>query len=263
LEQAETSRRECLVVSRRLADEFPLLNEFQYLCAKDYRDLAAVLNLRHRSQEAYEAGKESESLLEPLCEAEPLTVRYRSALAYLHNQLGTIAAGLGRVEEAVDHFEKARTNQQKLVNQEPKVLAHRQQLAVVLRDHAWFLVFCSESSVVDPRAACDLANESLLNNPKEAAAYTVLAAALCRIGEFEAAVDAGRDALRYRDGGSETVEEDLTRLFLAMALFKSGDIDGAREEYQRAKQVLMGKETIDDCRRNLVNELEELLKANP
>jgi uncharacterized protein HemY len=119
---------------------------------------------------------------------------------------------------------------------------------------AWFLATCPEAKFRDPRRAIELANKAVALGPKEGNFRNTLGVAHYRAGEWKPAMEALKESMDLRKGGNS-----FEWFFLAMAHWRLGEKDEARQWYDRAVEWMEKNKPQDEELRRFRDEAKELL----
>jgi uncharacterized protein HemY len=119
---------------------------------------------------------------------------------------------------------------------------------------AWLLVNCPDHALRDPAQALQLAKQAVDLAPKMGDYWNTLGAAHYRVGEWQKAVDALKESMRFRQGGDPT-----DWFFLAMAHWRLGDKDQGRTWHQKAVEWMDKQQSQDEEFRQFRAESAQLL----
>src|SRR5262249_49541853 len=103
--------------------------------------------------------------------------------------------------------------------------------AVTCNNVAWMLATCPDEKLRNPRWAVELARKTIELDPKPRFIWNTLGAAEYCAGEWQAALQALEKSMALSKGG-----DSFDWFFLAMASWRLGEKDKAREWYDRAMQ---------------------------
>ena len=138
-----------------------------------------------------------------------------------------------------------------------KAIALDQQDAEAHNDLAWLLATCADAKLRDPKQAVKLAKRAVELAPKNPGYPNTLGAAYYRTGDLKAAIAAFEKSMKLRKGG-----DSFDWFFLAMAQWKLGEKDKARELYERAVRWMDKNKPKDEELRRFRSEAAELLGVN-
>jgi tetratricopeptide (TPR) repeat protein len=112
----------------------------------------------------------------------------------------------------------------------------------------------------DPRRAVEIAREAIQMSPKNWTATDALGIALFRIGDWQASIDAFEKSIALVGMDPLPQYIDPKRwLYIAMAEWRLGNKDKAREWYDRAVQWMEKSKPINEELRRFRDEAAELL----
>jgi serine/threonine protein kinase/Flp pilus assembly protein TadD len=195
--------------------------------------------------------------------------------AFAHNRLGADLINLGREEEAITCLRKA-------IECEPKYVLAYYNLGIALyrkgrsdeaiacyrkaieldpsdcgsRNYlAWILVTCEDLKIRNYAEGLKLAQRNIELVPKEGIYWNTLGAAHYRAGNGKETVAALEKSMQLRGGG-----DSYDWFFLAMAHWRLGEKDKARQWYDRAVQWMDKKMSKDKELGRFRAEAAELLK---
>jgi tetratricopeptide (TPR) repeat protein len=143
-------------------------------------------------------------------------------------------------------YDKALADYGELLKADPKSAETHNNLA-------WLLATCPDARWRDPARAVELARKAVGLAEKSAYAWNTLGVAQYRAGDWPAAAEALRKSVELSGGGEST-----DWLFLAMAYWRLGKKDEARQWYDKAAQW-MEKNKADDELRGFRAEADALL----
>jgi serine/threonine protein kinase/Flp pilus assembly protein TadD len=140
------------------------------------------------------------------------------------NQLALLRKKQGRLGEARALFEDT------LKGRRQALPAGHPDTVRTMHHLAWILATAADAKLRDPQRALALAKEAVRHSPPGDDEWTTLGAAYYRVGDWDNAVI----ALEKEESKRSDSFVPRNRLFLAMALWKRGEADKAREWYDRA-----------------------------
>jgi serine/threonine protein kinase/tetratricopeptide (TPR) repeat protein len=170
--------------------------------------------------------------------------------ANAYGYLGAALANQGRLDEAIAAHRRA-------VELEPKNTPANRNLGLALNTLAWALATDPVPTRRDPGRAVSVANEAVELNPREGATHNTLGVALYRADRWKESVATLEKSMELRKGGDS---DDW--FFLAMAHWKLGEKDKAREWYDRAVQWMDKHQPKNEELRRFRAEAAELLGLN-
>jgi tetratricopeptide (TPR) repeat protein len=194
--------------------------------ADAHNDLGGVLFDQGRFQEAEAAFREA--------------IRLVPKRSLYHSNRGNALFGLGRFSEVdSEHRESLRL--------EP-------ESANVHNQAAWFHANCPDGRFRDPQRAVELAKKAVALAPKDGDCWNTLGVAHYRAGDYQAALTALQKSMELRAGG-----DSGDWFFLAMAYWKRGEKEKAREWYGKAVQWMENNRPNDGELRRFRTEAGTLL----
>jgi tetratricopeptide (TPR) repeat protein len=143
-------------------------------------------------------------------------------------RLATVLHVTGRTEEAHDYYLRAREQYRRQLLMHPVWQAYN--------DLAWFLVGCRDAELVDTAEAERLASRAVELAPNSHPPWRTLGSAQYRNGNWSAAVDSLQNAIRLDHG-----DAPFDWFFLAMAYWKLGNREQARQSFDQGVKVIKGK----------------------
>ncbi len=155
-------------------------------------------------------------------------VALRPSFSEAHSDLGQLLARTGRYDEAISHFDAALEN---MLYKEPYVARCNKGLALHRKG--------SRDEGIAELRAC------LASAPSFCKGHRELGRVLLGDGKRREAVDELAAYARY----CERVPD--AHLQLGLARMKAGDLAGARESFERCKELGEGTAEGDECRRSL------------
>jgi tetratricopeptide (TPR) repeat protein len=168
-----------------------------------------------------------------------------------HCNLGNALRGQGKREDAIAAYRKAI----ELYQKHPRGQNARSGLAGLLNGLAWTLATDAEPARRDPARAASLAKEAVELEPLQGGHWNTLGAAQYRAGNWKDAIAALEKSMELSKGGDSS-----DWFFLAMAHWKLGEKDKAREWYDKAVQWMDKNQPKNDELRRFRAEAAELLE---
>jgi eukaryotic-like serine/threonine-protein kinase len=193
------------------------------------------------------AYRQALALGERLAEDFPRTSQYRRELAATRQELGEQLTTWGRAEEAVREYAEALALCERLVEEYPESPG-------IGRDLARLLANCPDARFRDPGRAVRLAEEAVRLAPRGGDCWSVLGVARYRAGDWAGSVVALSKATELRSGGDAG-----EWFFLALAHWRLGDKQAAREWYDRAKRWMEENRPTDSGLRRAQAEAAALI----
>jgi serine/threonine protein kinase/tetratricopeptide (TPR) repeat protein len=163
-----------------------------------------------------------------LGEDKPDTLQSMNNVAYTHSRLDQYAKAIEWYEETL------RRRLEKFHIEHPDTLKSMNALA-------WILANCPDQELRDTSRAVNLANETVKRASENGDYWNTLGAARYRAGDYRGAVEALKKSMDFRKGGDAS-----DRFFLAMAHWRLGDKEQARQFYDQAVQWTEEKKKTGD-----------------
>jgi serine/threonine protein kinase/Flp pilus assembly protein TadD len=227
---------------------------------------AKIVEQMGRREEAEKLYRQALDDYEGLIADFPLIPRYRHSVVVASNALGSLLMGIGRLAETEAAFRKALAQSEKLAADHSSEPDFQSGLGAALNNLAWVLIEGKQPQearrLAERAIACQ--RKALGINPKHPTYllylgnhWNTLGVAHCRIGEWQAAVAALNESMKLRKGGNSN-----DWFFLAIAHWRLGDKEQAREWYDKAVQWMDKNEPRDEDLRRYRAEAAALLKIN-
>jgi tetratricopeptide (TPR) repeat protein len=216
--------------------------------ARAYGLMADVYCSQHNCDQTQAMLRKQLALLEGLADAYPEEAAYRRECIQTCWRMGYVYTALGHPQNARRAY--ARTAE--LLQRE---LA-RDMSGHTLNRYAGFLLLCPDSTLRDPARALQCARQAVARAPAEGLFWTTLGFANYRAGEWTEAAAALEKA---RTLGYESDAED--GLVLAMALWRTGDRQAARDWYERSVRRMDAIASPPDHWRSVRKEADELFRV--
>ncbi len=181
--------------------------------------------------------------------------KHLAELFYLHN----------RPAEAIKLFRDELAARERIYGMKKGDL-ERGALADAQNNLACLLVVSSDAKVRDPDEAVNLATKALALRPEGRPTYhSTLGIAQYRRGDYKAAAQALTKSIAVSAKIADAVERDTQiatgHVFLAMAMWRDGQKEMARDHYQQAKAAL-GRLTVDEELHRFEEEARNVLPAD-
>jgi Flp pilus assembly protein TadD len=135
--------------------------------------------------------------------------------------------------------------------------AIRPDYALANNDLAWLLATCADPKFRNSQEAVALAERAVQLTPKDGNYWNTLGAARYRAGDYRGAITALEKAMALRQRGNS-----FDWFFLAMAHWRLGDPDEARQWYDKAVSWMEEHQPKDQELARFRAEAEELLAMN-
>jgi serine/threonine protein kinase/WD40 repeat protein len=192
----------------------------------------------------------------PLCETTPehaslsMNVRAGDLSKWVHTaelkHAGTLHAQEANAHYQAGRWEKACVAYAKAAELTPDD-------AEAANNYAWLLVTCPNSELRNPRRAIELARNATRREPAKGSYWNTLGVALYRMGEWRACIEAVEKSERL--GGTNS----FNSFFLAMANWRLGNREPARERFRQALLLMDKNRPQDDQLVRFRAEAEALL----
>src|SRR5262249_17353958 len=152
--------------------------------------------------------------------------------ARAHYCLGVALRSQKKLDQGIAAYRRAATLEKKIAGASPDLTQYQFSLADLLNDRAWQLATDGDPKSRDPDRAMELAREGGAVFPGLGwRSVKILGVAHYRTGDWKATIAALEESMELRKGGDSS-----DWFFLAMAYWKVGDKDKAREFFDRAVQ---------------------------
>jgi tetratricopeptide (TPR) repeat protein len=256
----ERPLRNALELQRKLAADFPAVTDYRFDLIRSLLRLASRLAEEHRFPEAETICREALPIAKKLAAESPTVHYHRGRLAAVYEQLGNVLQETGRLPEAESAYQES--------------IALCEQLVLDFSDHAtaasylWHLTQShfrlaslltaagrSEQAEAAYRQALEHAKKSVELVPQQHRYWKSLGAAQYRVGDWRAVIHSMQRCLELRPSGSS-----ICWFFLAMAHWRLGEEEQARQSYQQAIDWMEKNMLQDQELRGARAEAEELLK---
>jgi tetratricopeptide (TPR) repeat protein len=168
-------------------------------------------------------------------------------LAGAHRNLAVALHANRQLDQAIAEYRKA-------AELDPKM--YRSSVAAVLNNLAWGLATNPEARLRDPVRAVELAQTAVDLSPKHAMYRNTLGVAHYRAGHWKEAISALTKSMELQKGALESFDT----FFLAMAHWRLGDKDVARQSYDRAVEWMDKNRPKDQELRRFRAEAEGVLE---
>lgn len=212
-------------------------NVIRYNLAYAYRERGSALSL---------AGKLDDAMAD-----WRTAIEFRPDYPQAQKDLARALEGQGSYAEANDVWETFITSLRRMIEKEPENGWPYNALA-------WFRLTARDARFRDFNEAVEMAVRAAELAPQRAAAHNTLGIAYYRVGEFRKAVESLRQSMKLSDGGDAN-----DWFFLAMAHAQLGDLDEARQWYERAESWTRANAANDARFREWWQEAAELLEESP
>ncbi|HEV3445114.1 MAG TPA: tetratricopeptide repeat protein [Gemmataceae bacterium] len=135
-----------------------------------------------------------------------------------------------------------------------KTLALAPQHSSRANEMAWFWATCPDARYREPVRAVELAKRIVNRAPKAGAAWNTLGVALCRAGDWQAALQALNKSMELSRGGTA-----FDWFFLAMTQWHLGEKEKAHQQFAKAVQWMDKNQPNNEELRRFRTEAAELL----
>jgi eukaryotic-like serine/threonine-protein kinase len=226
---AAQSLREAVKLQEQLTMEAPAVPEHQIMLMSSQNDLAALLFDMGRNGEAEHEYRKAISLTEKLAAQWPSVPEYQFRSVNYHGKLAEILEKTGHHAQAVESLGRGISLAAGLADAESQNCL------------AWILAASAEPGLRDPRRALGFAKKAVERQPSAATYWNTLGVASYRVDDAMSAITALEKSIELGAGGGPA-----DWLFLAMAHWKSGHQDQARNWYTRAVDWLDKERASDE-----------------
>ncbi len=175
-----------------------------------------------------------------------------------HITLGLALHSNGQSLEAIMSYKKALRFFRRVRQAQPSNKYARTRFALALNNLAHVLSSARDTTLRDPVRAVDLARQAVDVEPQNATFQATLGQSQYRNGAFRASVDSLQSSIQLSKNGDYLT--CLPTLYLAMAHWRLGERDAARESYDYAVAWMKGNGPDDEELRRVHAEAQELLK---
>jgi tetratricopeptide (TPR) repeat protein len=251
LVEAEKVYQQSAEINEKLADEVP---DQGYIANVIWHNgsLGWLRISLGRPQDAEKAYRKILATFEKLTPQYASDPALRSALAEAHARLGALAASAKKWREAEGAYRRAVTLYQKLIGNVPGEARYRSALAGTYNNLAWLLATCDDLKSRDAKQAVELAKKAVALDPK--AGINTLGVAFYRAGDWKESIVAMKKSMELGQGGNS-----FDWFFHAMAHWKLGNQEEARQWYEKAVQWMEKNSPKDEELRRFRVEAAELL----
>jgi tetratricopeptide (TPR) repeat protein len=255
--EAADQFRQALTIHEQLAKEFPDEPSYRYQQVKllNFQGIA-LRDLSGEAAIALHCHQQALGLCEALVAGFPDRPLYRRELVRCYFALGIVLRLTGRPAEAVQAFERAVEAYRPYGDtfDDPE---NRKQSASVHNDLAWLLATRADVKLRDPGRAVALAQKAVELEPENGEIWNTLGVAFYRAGDCKAAIEALEKSEELARGKYLA----WNAFFLAMAHWKLGEKEHARQRYDQAVSWMEKKRLRDEELLRFRAEAEELLTA--
>ena len=256
-QEAEQVCRRALELYDKLQAENPTMVTFYQDGERWTRMLLVdLLQATGRPQEAEQVCRQRVAFHEKLATEFPQVPHLRRALAASLSHLGIVLGVMGQREEAEKAYRQAIKLAEDLISASPDDPSNSGCLADVQNNLAWLLAACPDSKFRDPSRALELAQKAVDREPNAGYAWNTLGVAHYRAGQWKASIDALKKSIDLRKGG-----DSFDWFFLAMAHWKLGDKEEARQQYDQAVHWMEKNQPQNEELRRFRIEAAELLQV--
>jgi serine/threonine protein kinase len=213
-------QRAAVEAAEKLLADFPGVPAWREFTSVSVHGLRAqLLERRGRVGEAEVAYRAALAGQEALMRDYPTVARYRRAVLRTRLGLADLLWAAARPADAARPYGDAHSLGDMLKPDDPEAYAA----------YAWFLATCPDPKFRDPQRAVGMARQLVNQLPQVAAHWLLLGAGLYGAGDYGAAVPALERETQLPTGQTSTAA-----LYLAMAHWRLGHREEARDWYQRA-----------------------------
>jgi tetratricopeptide (TPR) repeat protein len=245
--------RRSLLFAKRAADAEPGNLRYRTLFMNGNENLATILMELKELDSAKELMRQVIVDSEKRVEDHPKVPDFRRELAQSFMNLGNIESKSGDRTGEEKHYQQALSTLEKLALEFPAVPGHHKDLSFCLAHLGELLI-----STGRPDDAVQLAEEAVTASPRESGCWQTLGVARYRAGNWKGAVEAFEKA---KEIGQEKTLEPGAEFIRAMALWRLGERDRARESYTQAIANLEKEKTKDEKLLRLREEAAALMRS--
>jgi hypothetical protein len=223
----EVAYRRAVEIHESLGASGPAAARYRLKAADELSNLASVYQTTDRPADAERAYRRALEITESLPEGITRRAEFREKVAGLHQKLGWFLARNGQAAGAAEAYGRAVEAAEAAMSGLPGNERLKGVLAGHLNTLAWLLV--TEPGALDPKRAVALAERAVTLAPGSGTYLNTLGVARYRNGDWSGAIKSTQESMAGRSGG------DANDWFvLAMAHWRRGEKQPARERYQRA-----------------------------
>jgi serine/threonine protein kinase len=258
-DEAESILRELTARMEAVEAELVELPQHRYSLASLQASLALKLMEIGRHKDAEKPCRRGLELFAQLLAESPEDAEYLERVAGEHFRLGKILTALDRPGEAAESYARAVPHYGKLAAEKgPRQDAFRFAQASSLNNVAWILATAADPKSHKPAEAAAAATKATELAPKTGGFWNTRGVAHYRAGDWKAAIAAFEKSRELRNGG-----DSFDWFFLALAHWKLGDKEKAREWHGQAVQWMEKKQSKDEDLLRFRAEAEELIQPEP
>jgi eukaryotic-like serine/threonine-protein kinase len=218
---AEEPFHRAIAVWEKLSPDSSFVPRFGTSLAWGRRDLGDVLMMTGRPAEAEPAYRQAIALFERVDQASSVPDHQKNGLVSSVARLATLFEVEGRKVEAEQEYRRAVAMAEKLTNPEAQ------------NDLSRALAISPNRLQDDHRVALQLAKKTVKESPQDHNYWATLGIAQYRTGDAKAAIESIEKSMQLHTGGDAKIW-----FFLAMAKFRNGQNDQARQWYYKAVEVM-------------------------
>jgi len=227
---AESELSQAVAFSAQVVKDWPREPLFRRLRAKMTRDLGVLLFEQGKRPEAFQQYRQSVDLLVELDKQFPGVSNNEQLLSDSLDLMAELLLVDGDQVRAAEQFRQVADLKERLLARRPDDAEYASALA-------WFLSVCPEPRFRNPPRAVALAEKAAAQFPQNGWYSAALGVAQYRNGQWREAVTSLEKANRLRPYGYEGFW-----LYLAMAHWQLGETEAARTCYDRAVELMTGRD---------------------
>jgi tetratricopeptide (TPR) repeat protein len=231
--EAEQYFRRALLLSEKLAADFPAVPDYRFREGNCRWNLGRLLNQTGRPREAVEMLRRAVQLYEKLAVEYPASYHFRFWLGLSHHDLGEALCEARRPREAEKSYRLEVAIMSKLMAEFPAVESCSLRLALCYGNLAELFTIYPEAQYRNPTEALELAKRAVDVRQDVRQGWNALGIAHYRTGNCKAAVTALEKSVELGNGGYW-----FDWFFLAMAHWQLGHKEEAHKWYDQAVRWL-------------------------
>jgi serine/threonine protein kinase/Flp pilus assembly protein TadD len=238
--EAEQVYHQAITLHEKLASGAPSVPRYRSDLAGCYDNLGNLLRISGRAADAERALRQAVALFEKLASDSPSARDYESGLANSNAHLAILLLAAGRGAEQA--FRRAVAQAENLTDPE------------VQNELSWALSTGSNRGLRNSQLAVKLAKKAVDQEPQVGDYWNTLGVAHYRVRDWAATIESLGKSMQLRAGGDPS-----DWYFLAMAHWRMGDKDQARQWYDNAVNAMEKNKSQDEELRRFRAEAAALL----
>jgi tetratricopeptide (TPR) repeat protein len=190
--------------------------------------------------------------------SDAATPQVREFQGNAHTNLGLALHQVNRCQEAVSSLRRAIEIREGLADEVPDIARFRRFVFGAYYNLGWLLATCTTPGVGDPREAVALLSKCVMGVPDSSLYWQSLGVAHYRAGDWQPAIASLDKSADLKSGG-----DAQDGFYLAMAHWRAGNADDAREWFRRADELMNQRGGENQVIANLRAEAAKLLGLSP